>query len=211
MDVNVYGERMLAYIASLPTSSTLIAYFNIKEQPVVVERLAIFDKHFITCGPKGLWSFVYKVSDIQHLVHRNKTSVAAFVGHQHSSISGGAQFDMIGIGNHITIALKKQKDALYLYTHLTTYTERLDVNGSYIFDIDHSLHYNIEFKNTFNKNARLIPNKYIQKGTLATAYQRDPEWLNVIEKYMVYIKEHKVEANTVWKQVLRSISNNTEV
>lgn len=189
---------MLDFVQNAPKSSLCIVYFNTKEQPIVIEQLATITlpsgQYYMSCGPRGLWSFTYRVADIRHLIYRNKTDVHAFMGHELFEINGGGRFDMAGIGNHITVALKNQKDNILIYTHLTNYSERFDKDGRYVFDIDHSPHYNFIFEDTLNKNANLIPNKYVKKGTLTSAYQDEPHWLDVIaEIHGVYQGRTKVQ------------------
>lgn len=179
--MQTYGDRMLRYIQTATKSSILIVYFNTTESPMVIERPSqttiASNNYLLTSGPKGLWTYVYKLSDIQHLIYRNKTNVQAFVGYESA---GGARFDMARIGNHITIGLKTKRNQLYLYTHLTKYTEEFDAHGGYTFDINHSQHFNIQYEEPFNRDAPLIPNEFVTGGSLSSAYQKEPEWLDVI-------------------------------
>jgi hypothetical protein len=181
--MEVYGERMLEYVRTAPKSKVLLVYFNTKEQPMMIERLSMLDNNYLfTCGKKGLWTYTYKLSDLKYLIYRNQTSVQAFIGSELSPYAGGARFDVVHLGNHVTVGLKLVRGTMYLSTHTTAYMERFGEQSTYVFDIDHSRRYEVPFESIFDRKAKLIPNLEVKSGTIESAYEEQHEWLHVIER-----------------------------
>ena len=166
-----YGHQMLNFVNSLQKSPIVVVYFNRTEKPMVVEQLSVLNlpsgQYYINSGPKDLWSYIYRISDVQ-----------AFMGKEHSEIKGGAFFDMANIGTHLTVAIKQHKSNILLSAHMTSYEESDD----FAFQVEHSPNYNIIFNTTFNEHESLLPNKYIQTGTLKLAFKDDLEWIEVLRK-----------------------------
>jgi len=169
-----YGQQILKYVTSLPKSSVKVVFFDRTEKPFLLEQLSIMSipsgEYYINSGPKGLWSYIYKMADIRYLIVRQKTHVTAFLGKEYSDIEGGSRFD------HLTVALKKVKAEMLLSSHMTTYEE----TSNFVFNIEHSPNYNIIFKTDFNETEPLVPNKYVQNKTLVTAYENDKHWIEIL-------------------------------
>lgn len=187
MDETQYGRRMLSYIDALPESSVMLVYFNLRRKPYVVENLKVCTlpsgSYYINCGEKGLWVYTYKESDIKYLIYRHKTQVQGFIG----TMNGGARFDRMGIGHHLTVGIEKLDDDQWMLTsHETNYIEKQDAKHGILFRSKRSPEYDFVLQDAFDPNQPLMSDNHIQ-GTIASAYRNTPHWIDVLaEIHRVY-------------------------
>lgn len=177
--------RMLRYASSLPESPIAIIYFDMNSTPIYKEKVRVLTlpsgDYYFNTGPQGLWTYTYKVSDIEYIIHRHDTKVKAFVGKEFATFDGG-RFDMASIGNHLSVGLKQHRQELRLSTHRTSYEEDYNEKDGYIFSVTRSLTYDIPFRDSFDRQEPLITNSEVRNGTIASAYAEHPYFLEAIER-----------------------------
>lgn len=177
---------MLQYVASLPISTIRIVYFDPDERPMIREGVRIITlpsgTFYFNTGPLGIWTYTYKMSDIHYIIYRHDTTIHGFIGKEIASIEGGARFELIGIGNHLTVGLKHKRGELRLCSHRTFYSEDDVIENGYTFTTDHSYKYDIRFQPVFTSQEPLLLNGNVHQGTIGEAYADYPEFLEAMEK-----------------------------